>query len=93
MTIKQAYKESPSGKVIDFIKALEEIHEPIPVPNFGCIKCNPDGADKKKKILLSCGHIVHYTCIKNPSYRTSKPNKWLCPICIKFVLTTGVLFG
>ncbi|GFY54037.1 RING-type domain-containing protein [Trichonephila inaurata madagascariensis] len=94
MTIKKVQKKSPLFKVTDFIRALEDSEDPIPVPKFGCIECDhPDSAAKKKKIWLSCGHIVHYACIKTPSYSTRKPNKWLCPICIKFVLTVGVLFG
>ncbi|GFQ74763.1 RING-type domain-containing protein [Trichonephila clavata] len=73
---------------------LEETDDPVPGPKFGCVWCNvPNSLTKKKKIWLSCGHVIHYDCINTSQYRTSKPYKWLCPECMMIVLRIGILFG
>ncbi|GFQ74759.1 hypothetical protein TNCT_673911 [Trichonephila clavata] len=46
---------------------------------LSCIKCNSIDLFYKRKFLLACGHIYHYSCIRE--FRIGA-RCFLCPICL-----------
>ncbi|GFT56851.1 hypothetical protein NPIL_115231 [Nephila pilipes] len=97
MTIKKTVRVIPASEILkNAIKNLlkpDNWTAPVPVPKFGCAHCDePDGTLIKKKIWLSCGHVVHYDCINCYPYSMNDGETWACPVCIVFVKNIGILY-